>query len=355
MDHPLLNLEFVRDDNLRLILERDWAEIGACFEAGSYKAVLVLAGSVIEAILVDHLLASPPVSPNAPSAAQIVKMELGPLILLAHQEQIVSSETRDLTTVLRDFRNLIHPGRELRLKAKIDPDRAAMARSLVRIVVDDLRVAYAKIKGFTASGVIEAIIRDPAKAHLAEYFVEKTNAQEREKLLRAIPSRAEETAVGQPALSALITVHRSAKAAVPSSVLQAEVAKGEAALKEGQRPLLHFLLFYRDELHLMDEKDRAAIVRYFISNIMTPTVVQAAFDAGLDLKFIGRYMNAELIALFGKILRGWHDHHDDRFSIRAIEQVADYMNAADIGPIHDELKAKKAPARLLDAIDQVPF
>ncbi len=355
VEHRPLDLSFVRDESLRLILERDWEEIGKCTEAGSHKAVLVLAGSVIEAILVDYMLANPPSSANAPTVAQILKMELGPLIQLAQQEQIVNADTRDIANVLREFRNLIHPGRELRLKAKIGPDRADIAKGLVCLVAEDLRAAYAKIPGHTADEVIEQIVRDPAKVHVAEYLVEKTHPQEREKLFRLLPQQVDVERTRMPqVLAALLAVHRALKSALPPVVLQTEAAKVVAALNEGHAALVRSLLFFRDDLQLLDDKDRTAILVYLLRNIANTSLTSAAFHAGLDLKFVGRYMTPELSDLFKEIIAELRHHHDDRFTFQAIEQVADYMEPSVIRPIYEALKAQGAYRRVLEAIDQVP-
>jgi hypothetical protein len=47
---------FVRDIELRKILERDYQEIQKAYVAGCWKSVIILAGGSIEAILIDQLL-----------------------------------------------------------------------------------------------------------------------------------------------------------------------------------------------------------------------------------------------------------------------------------------------------------
>jgi hypothetical protein len=45
----------VTDDDLRASLEADAAEMAACPKARAYKAVRVLAGSIVEALLTDNV------------------------------------------------------------------------------------------------------------------------------------------------------------------------------------------------------------------------------------------------------------------------------------------------------------
>ena len=45
--------DFITNDEFRSNLESDYEELEQCLKSGSWKAVLVLAGSVVEAMLVD--------------------------------------------------------------------------------------------------------------------------------------------------------------------------------------------------------------------------------------------------------------------------------------------------------------
>ena len=51
------SLDFVLDSGLRKSLESDAKELDACFRAGAWKATMVLGGSIVEALLLDLLLA----------------------------------------------------------------------------------------------------------------------------------------------------------------------------------------------------------------------------------------------------------------------------------------------------------
>jgi len=50
------DFDFVVDKELRKSLDSDWKELDVAYGASAWKAVHVLAGSVVEATLVDHLL-----------------------------------------------------------------------------------------------------------------------------------------------------------------------------------------------------------------------------------------------------------------------------------------------------------
>lgn len=50
-----MNFDFISDDNFRNILQRDFEELNKCIEIKASKSVLILSGSIIEAILTDYL------------------------------------------------------------------------------------------------------------------------------------------------------------------------------------------------------------------------------------------------------------------------------------------------------------
>ena len=49
--------DFMTDEQLRANLESDYQEMQATLSAGAWKATLVMAGSIIESVLVDYLVA----------------------------------------------------------------------------------------------------------------------------------------------------------------------------------------------------------------------------------------------------------------------------------------------------------
>lgn len=51
------HLHYISDDVLRQMIERDRRELSGCLQNGLYKSTILLAGSVIEAVLVDYFLA----------------------------------------------------------------------------------------------------------------------------------------------------------------------------------------------------------------------------------------------------------------------------------------------------------
>lgn len=72
-----IDFDFITDEKLRAALRADYREMTACVANEAWKAVYVLAGSLVEAILVDYLQTSGHNSPDP------LKMTLGELITAA--------------------------------------------------------------------------------------------------------------------------------------------------------------------------------------------------------------------------------------------------------------------------------
>ncbi len=184
----MTDLSFISDEILREIIARDISEMNACVNAKSYKSAMILAGSVIEAILVDYFIAFPP--PNGKNPEQIVRAELKDLIDWAADKNVglISETTKGVATVIREYRNLIHPGKEYRNKIGVDVHKATVAANLVNIVSDEIRLNYVEKLGYTAEQVNKKVQKDRSAAQsVFDHLIAKMSNVERVKLYKAIP------------------------------------------------------------------------------------------------------------------------------------------------------------------------
>jgi hypothetical protein len=178
--------DFVTEVSFRTSLESDYRELIRCLEGGSWKAVHVLAGSVVEAILGDYLIG---IDYQKKTGKDPLKMELGPVILACKDEKIISERTADLSAVVRSYRNLIHPGRVIRLNEKVDGKTATIAKHLVDVVADEVAAAKAVSYGFTAEQIATKIEKDPSALAVLKHFLKETNDRERERLVADVLPR----------------------------------------------------------------------------------------------------------------------------------------------------------------------
>src|SRR2546429_1304835 len=101
----MATFDFINGEDFRLSLESDYQELNSAMQAKAWKAVHVLAGSIIEAILIDYLIAS---EYQKKSSFDPLKMTLAEAISACRQEHVLSEKTEHLSHVVRSYRNLIH-------------------------------------------------------------------------------------------------------------------------------------------------------------------------------------------------------------------------------------------------------
>ena len=132
---------FVNDPNLRSLLERDYEEIQRAFIAKCWKSVIILSGGGIEALLTDVLAQNAlaaRAAKSAPKEANITKWDLADLIAVAVELKKVSKGAERLSSPVRTYRNLVHPGNELRSGLTFGPEEARIALEVLHILHRDL-------------------------------------------------------------------------------------------------------------------------------------------------------------------------------------------------------------------------
>lgn len=133
---------FIQNSKLREIIERDYQEIQRAFVAQCWKSVLILAGGLIEAILLDGLgqisdLAL--ASTKAPKNSDLSKWDLSTLIEVSVELKLVTAGVEKLSHPIREFRNLVHPGYELRKKLTYGREEARIGWEVLNMIHRDLK------------------------------------------------------------------------------------------------------------------------------------------------------------------------------------------------------------------------
>ena len=142
-------LEFVLDSDLRRGILVDLGAIQRALSNSEWKATTVLAGSVIEALLLDTLLSlEDPQKKVAKKAADDIQGKSAPTdfqrwdlvhyIAGARSVGLITDTTAKSCTLAKDFRNFIHPGRELRLGTPCTRGTAHIALGALDHVMRDL-------------------------------------------------------------------------------------------------------------------------------------------------------------------------------------------------------------------------
>jgi hypothetical protein len=173
----MFNFDFVSDEKFRFSLERDYQELTSSVQVGAWKAAHLLAGSIIEAILADYLLAT------GLQHTDLLNMALEDAISLAAEKGALSNRAEYIAYTIKSYRNLIHPDRDIRLSENIEEGSAKVVQALVDIVTKEIAEAKKKLYGYTAEQIVNRIIKDSSTHVVLPYLLKNTSEFEKKRLL----------------------------------------------------------------------------------------------------------------------------------------------------------------------------
>src|SRR5258708_21020108 len=175
----MLNFDFISGEDFRISLENDYKELNDAMQVGAWKAFHVLAGSIIEAVLVDYLFAI------GYHKEDPLRVSLERAITICKQEGILSEKTEHIAHAIQSYRNLIHPGRSIRLGETADESGAKVAHGLVDMVVSEVAANKQRKFGYTAEQIVKKIINDSSTVAILGHLLTQVTERERERLLIA--------------------------------------------------------------------------------------------------------------------------------------------------------------------------
>jgi hypothetical protein len=114
----------ITDTQMQNILRRRWLECIDCISAGAPLAATVMMGGLLEALLLARInretnkaaIFKAIAAPKDKSTGQTLSLKdwgLRNYIDVAHELGWISQSTKDISAVLRDYRNYVHPYKEL--------------------------------------------------------------------------------------------------------------------------------------------------------------------------------------------------------------------------------------------------
>lgn len=145
------DLNFITDDALRMSFRIDLSSVNRALSNGEWKAATVLAGSVLEALLLWRLqqCPRPDISTGVSKLtanqtlqkkpeADLASWSLFEYIEVTSELKLISEETAIQARLAKDFRNLIHPGRGIRLGQACNRGTALSAVAAMEHAIQDL-------------------------------------------------------------------------------------------------------------------------------------------------------------------------------------------------------------------------
>jgi hypothetical protein len=290
------NFDFITDEQLRAALEADYAELTICIEGEAWKAALVISGSIVEALLVDYLITSGQKKPDP------LKMELGALIERCQNAGALSSRAADLSSVVRSYRNLIHPGRLVRLKETYSEDDATVAYTLVGMITREIADKQEEVRGLTAEQIASKFFGDETALAIAPHLLQDVRPDQLERfLITVLPERlvnkdllSLEELLDQGREDAISGLYRAAFDIAPTRVRRAATKKLVSVLKEGTTSVVQAYedrLFIATDLQYVVTRDRPMVIAHLLSRISTDVASVPTVPTVRATKGITKYLN----------------------------------------------------------------
>jgi len=153
------SFDFVTDEELRSIIVRDYKELALILlPGGGWKSCVVMAGSILEAILHDVLTSDPVTRAKAEASTAAPRSKSGKVRNIdkgewrLHDLIEVSAEINVLPRarvsaidqILRDYRNFVHPNKEIRAGYPCTEAEALMAKGALDSVCNHLEASLTK-------------------------------------------------------------------------------------------------------------------------------------------------------------------------------------------------------------------
>jgi hypothetical protein len=141
------DFRFMGNANLKKIVERDYAELRGVRTIAAAKSRYVLCGGLIEGLLLDVLLqnetgakssSKAPKSKGGSQAKALEEWNLGELIDVAVELKIIETDAQQFSHGVRNYRNLIHPGKEMRSNQKVAREEAEISEKVLEIIIREL-------------------------------------------------------------------------------------------------------------------------------------------------------------------------------------------------------------------------
>jgi len=261
--------DFITDEDFRAGLESDFREMEVAAANEAWKAVHVLAGSIIEAVLVDYLVAAGQSKPDP------LGMSLAELIAACRKAGVLSQKTADLSAAVKSYRNLIHPGRAKRLKESVDADGSSVAQSLVAIIVREVAAGQQERYGFTAEQIVAKFESDPSALGISQHLLRDAKEREIERLLlKVLPGSYFSTLEEQWPDAAVLQGHarlfRAAVDVASLSVKKKVMARYVTVLKEEPGAVVRVYeeeFFRAPDLEFVENADRDIVKAHLFSGL----------------------------------------------------------------------------------------
>lgn len=267
----MATFDFIASDQLRVSLERDFEELIACMKAGAWKAAHVIAGSLIQATLADHV-----VSTARTTEEEALRLPLSDLLEICRAEGVLSQRTVELSGFIRPYADFLSPSGRLRLRAAIDETSARIAQALLEIVITEVSSHKQDHYRHSAEHIATKLLSDPSSAAILAHLLGKISRAELERLLtRVVPKALFEAAKSaepgaSETLDRLERCYRMGFELAPAD-LKRTVAKRFIEVLENESEFVvqaHQTRFFRgSDLAFLDQQERSIVKAHLFATL----------------------------------------------------------------------------------------
>lgn len=137
-------LFLIHDNEMRDILQRDLRECAIAVVAGQDKTATIMCGSIIEALLMlkikEQGISKYDVSAvsKGKTSHPVSEMSLNELLYIADIENILDKNGYHLGHYIRDYRNVVHPAKEIRMSEEVNHENVITMWAVLKRLVSDL-------------------------------------------------------------------------------------------------------------------------------------------------------------------------------------------------------------------------
>lgn len=135
----------IQDTDLRDILLRDLHECAISIATGQDKSATVMCGSIIETLLLNKIMQKgivdydiSEIRNNKLQNLPVIDMSLNELLYVADKEKLICKNNYHLSHYIRDYRNVVHPAKEIRSKQNISHENVQVMWSVLKQVINEL-------------------------------------------------------------------------------------------------------------------------------------------------------------------------------------------------------------------------
>jgi hypothetical protein len=142
---------FISNIELRTQLESDWQEANNVHQTQAWKSCVVLCGGILEGMLIDALQTRKEEASRSykklkqkETAPNISRWSLQDMVDVAQDIGILGKGSFHLSHAIRQYRNLIHPAKQVAEGIEITEDSANIAISSIRTFIREFEHTYGR-------------------------------------------------------------------------------------------------------------------------------------------------------------------------------------------------------------------